>query len=91
MIQEALDVFHLVVEAEEAELPYSITWGSNDSCDEQLPPKKKSRFARILKSSNDSGQWRLTPRDRAVKEVRSYTDRAYIDVEDDPLEWWHNK
>jgi len=88
VIQEALDVFHLVVEAEEAELPYSITRGSSDSCDEQPPPKKECRLATILKSSNDSGQQRLIPRHRAVREVRSYTDRACIDVEDDPLEWW---
>ena len=92
VIQEGLQIFHLAV-AEETEPAQSsltsVATSSSDPCDEQLPPKKKSKLARILKSSNDSEQRRLTPRDKVVKEVRSYTDRPCIDVEDDPLEWWH--
>ena len=49
--------------------------------DERPPPKKRSKVAKILKSSTDSEQHRLTPRDKLVKEVRSYTDRPCIDVE----------
>ena len=30
----------------------------------------------------------MTSRDKVMKEVRSYTDRPCIDVEDDPLDWW---
>ena len=91
VIQEGLQIFHLAV-AEETEPAQSsltsVATSSSDPCDEQLPLKKKSKLARILKSSNDSEQRRLTPRDKVVKEVRSYTDRPCIDVDDDPLEWW---
>ena len=88
VIQEGLQIFHLAV-AEETEPAQSsltsVATSNSDPCDEQLPPKKKSKLARILKSSNDSEQRRLTPRDKVMKEVRSYTNWPCIDVEDDPL------
>ena len=70
VIQEGLQIFHLAI-AEETEPAQSsltsVATSSSDPCDEQLPPKKKSKLARILKSSNDSEQRRLTPRDKVVK------------------------
>ena len=68
-------------------LATSVATGNSDTCDEQ-PPPKRSKLARILRSCNETEQRRLTPRDKVVKEMQSYTDRPCIGVEDDPLEWW---
>ena len=88
VIDEGLDIFDLAVEAEETDSAQSSVASTSDERPSGPPPKKKSKLAKILKSSNDSEQQKLTPRDKVVKEVRSYTDRPCIDVEDDPLEWW---
>ena len=88
VINEGLDIFDLAVEAEETDSVQSSVASTSDERPPGPPPKKKSKLAKILKSSNDSEQQKLTPRDKVVKEVRSYTDRPCIDVEDDPLQWW---
>ena len=56
VIQEGLQIFHLAVAEETEPAQFSLTsvaTSSSDPCDEQLPPKKKSKLARILKSSNE--------------------------------------
>ena len=88
VINEGLDIFDVAVETEETHSAASAQSSLTSRNDERPPPKKRSKLAKILKSSTDSEQQRLTPRDKVVKEVRSYTDRPCIDVEDDPLEWW---
>ena len=86
VIDEGLNIFDLAVEVDETE-PAQPSLTSVSTMSDERPPPKKSKLARILKSSNDREHQRLTPRDKVIKEVRSYTDRPCIDVEDDPLEW----
>ena len=90
VIDEGLSIFDLAVELEAygTEPVQSSHTSVGMMSDERPPPKKKSKLAGILKSSHESEQQRMTPRDKVMKEVRSYTDRPCIDVEDDPLVWW---
>ena len=90
VIDERLIIFDLAVELEvdDTEPVQSSLTLDGTMSDERPPPKKKSKLVRILKSSHDSEQRRMTPGDKVMKEVPSYTDRPCIDVEDDPLDWW---
>ena len=66
-MKDYVDIFDMTVETEETHSAASAQSSLTSRNNERPPPKKRSKLAKILKSSTDSEQQRLTPWDKVVK------------------------